>query len=132
MVRVPSAPRFELRVADGSANPYLLQAVMIAAGLDGIEKATEPPPACDENMYSAEPSALAAAATMERLPLYLLDAIRKLDANEVLRARLDVQSADGSAKGKPFSASFLSLKQAQWDSYSRHLSSWELDHTLDC
>ena len=56
--------RFEFRLGDGSANPYLLQAAIIAAGLDGLEKQTEPGEPCFENMYAPTPEAMAAAAGM--------------------------------------------------------------------
>lgn len=102
------------------------------AGLDGIDNGTQPPPPCDENLFSAEPSALAAAETMEKLLLYMLDALRLFEADASLRERLDVQTADGTGKGKAFSDSYLSLRQAQWNEYSHHLTQWELDTTLDC
>ena len=88
-VRVPSAPRFEFRLGDGAANPYLLQAVVIASGLDGLERGTDPGLPCFENMYSGDPAAIAASKTMEKLPLYLLDALRNLEGDTALRARLD-------------------------------------------
>ena len=122
MVRVPSAPRFEFRLGDGSANPYLLQAAIIAAGLDGLEKQTEPGEPCFENMYAPTPEAMAAAAGMPKLPLYLLDALRELEADETLCAAL----------GDEFSAAFLKLKHAQWNEYSQHLTQWEIDATLNC
>ena len=52
MIRIPDAGRFELRLADGAANPYLLQAAVLAAGLDGIEKARDPGKRLDINMYT--------------------------------------------------------------------------------
>ena len=52
MIRIPDAGRFELRLADGAANPYLLQAGILAAGLDGIEHKRDPGPRLDINMYT--------------------------------------------------------------------------------
>ena len=51
MVRVPGKGRFELRLPDGAANPYLLQAVIIAAGLSGIHKKADPGKRLDIDMY---------------------------------------------------------------------------------
>ena len=53
MVRVPGEGRFEFRLPDGAANPYLLQAAVIAAGLDGLEKKSDPGPRYDIDMYDA-------------------------------------------------------------------------------
>merc|ERR1712034_19706 len=78
MVRVPGPGRFELRLPDGAANPYLLQAVIIAAGLSGIRSKADPGPRYDIDMY-AEGHTVRDAP---KLPLNMLDAIRALDADE--------------------------------------------------
>ena len=52
MIRVPDPGRFELRLMDGSANPYLLQAGIIATGIDGIEKKRDPGQPLFINMYT--------------------------------------------------------------------------------
>ena len=52
MIRIPDAGRFELRLADGAANPYLLQAALLAAGLDGIRSKRDPGKRLDINMYT--------------------------------------------------------------------------------
>jgi glutamine synthetase len=57
MVRIPDSQRLELRLADGAANPYLLQAAVLAAGLDGIERQLDPGPRSDANTYTDPPSA---------------------------------------------------------------------------
>src|SRR5262245_17627802 len=54
MIRIPDAGRFEFRLADGAANPYMLQAALIVAGLDGIENKRDPGARLDFDMY-AEP-----------------------------------------------------------------------------
>ena len=51
MIRIPDAGRFELRLADGAANPYLLPAALLAAGLDGVERRLDPGKRLDINMY---------------------------------------------------------------------------------
>ncbi|MGO9700049.1 MAG: type III glutamate--ammonia ligase [Xanthobacteraceae bacterium] len=118
MIRIPDAGRFELRLADGAANPYLLPATVLAAGLDGIENARNPGKRLDINMYTEGEKAKDAA----KLPLNLLDALRALEKSAVLKKAL----------GEDFTASYLKLKHADWDNYSRHLTDWERQTTLDC
>ena len=117
MVRVPGPGRFELRLPDGAANPYLLQAVIIAAGLDGIRTNADPGKRHDIDMY-AEGHKVRGAP---KLPLNLLDALRFFDKNKELKAAL----------GDEFSAAYLKLKHNEWNSYMSHLSSWEKENTLD-
>ncbi len=117
MVRVPDEGRFELRLMDGSANPYLLQAGVLAAGLDGIENGRDPGKRLDINMYT-EGDRL---CRIRRLPLNLLDALRLFDKSRVARDGL----------GEAFVSSYVKLKLDEWRSYSTTLSQWELDRTLD-
>ena len=72
MVRVPGPGRFELRLPDGAVNPYLLQGIIIAAGLDGLETNADPGPRYDIDMYAHGHT----VANAPRLPLNLLDALR--------------------------------------------------------
>ena len=118
MVRIPDGGRFEFRLADGAANPYLLQAGLLAAGLDGMAKGTDPGTRLDINMYTHGHT----VAGVRRLPLNLLDALRALDGSSVLRERL----------GAAFVDSYIKLKTADWNAYARHLTAWERDTTLDC
>ena len=118
MVRIPDSGRFEFRLADGAANPYLLPAGLLAAGLDGVERDLDPGERLDINMYTEAHKAKGA----KPLPLNLLDALREFDGNADLKASL----------GEEFSAAYLKLKHAEWIDYTRHLSAWERDHTLDC
>jgi glutamine synthetase type III len=118
MVRVPDPGRFELRLMDGAVNPYLLQAGMLAAGLDGVENNRDPGDPLDINMY--EEGHLAKDA--RHLPENLLDAIRLLDNNKIMRKAL----------GDDFINAFVKLKMADWNEFTQHLSTWERQHTLDC
>lgn len=118
MVRIPDAGRLEFRLMDGAANPYLLQAGLLAAGLDGIANKRDPGKRLDLDMY-AEGHKVRGA---RKLPLNLLDALRALDKNKVLRAALGDEPID----------SYLKLKRQDWDSFCRSLTQWERDHTLDC
>jgi glutamine synthetase len=117
MVRIPEPGRFELRLMDGAANPYLLQAGLLAAGLDGVAQRRDPGPRLDINMY--EPGA--APDGVRRLPLNLLDALRAFDASTMLR----------SALGTEFVESYVKLRMSEWNDYMRHLTQWERDRTLD-
>lgn len=117
MVRIPGPGRFEYRLADGAANPYLLQAGLLAAGLDGIASARNPGRRLDIDMY-----AVGNVPGIRQLPLNLLDAIRALEANPVMRDVL----------GEPFTSAYAKLKRQEWNDYCRHLTQWERDSTLDC
>ena len=81
MVRVPGPGRFELRLPDGAANPYLLQAVIIAAGLDGVRTQADPGKRHDIDMYQDGHKVKGAP----KLPLNLLDALREYDRDKTLR-----------------------------------------------
>ena len=117
MVRVPGPGRFELRLADGATNQYLLQAVIIAAGLDGVRNEADPGRRYDIDMY-AEGHKVRGAP---KLPLNLLDALRTFDKDRSLKSML----------GDEFSAAYLKLKMQEWDSFMGHFSSWEKENTLD-
>ncbi|RDC73633.1 type III glutamate--ammonia ligase [Rhodovulum sp. 12E13] len=116
MVRIPDAGRLELRLPDGAANPYLMPAAILAAGLDGIETQADPGQRLDIDMYVEGHSVEA-----EQLPLNLLDAVRALEADEVLAGGL------GAA-----AAAFAKFKRAEWADYKSQLTEWERRTTLDC
>jgi glutamine synthetase len=118
MIRIPDAGRFEFRLADGAANPYLLQAGLLAAGLDGIANKRDPGKRLDINMYTESHKAKGA----RKLPLNLLDAIRGFEKSEVLKSGL----------GDDFTRAYVKLKTDDWNAYSRHLTEWERQTTLDC
>ena len=117
MVRVPGPGRFELRLPDGATNPYLLQAVIVAAGLSGVRAKADPGKRLEINMYTEGHKAKGA----QKLPLNLLDALRTFDKNKELK----------EAMGEEFSAAFLKLKESEWHRYTAHFSQWERDNTLD-
>jgi glutamine synthetase len=117
MVRVPGPGRFELRLPDGAVNPYLLQAVIIAAGLSGIRSEADPGKRHDIDMY-AEGHKVRGAP---RLPLNMLDALRAYDRDKGLK----------EAMGEEFSAAYLKLKQDEWNAFVSHFSTWEKQNTLD-
>jgi len=118
MIRVPDKGRFELRLMDGAANPYLLQAGILAAGLDGIANKRDPGQRLDINMYTEGHK----ARGLKKLPLNLLDAIRATEKNHALKAQL----------GAELVASYCKLKREEWNDYTRAISAWEYARTLDC
>ena len=118
MVRIPDRGRFELRLMDGAANPYLMQAGVLAAGLDGVENERDPGKRLDINMYTDGHK----IRGLRRLPANLLDAIRLFEKSKVLRSGLGDALVDSYSK----------LKYQDWRSYSSAISQWERDHTLDC
>ena len=117
MVRVPAPGRFELRLPDGAANPYLLQAVIIAAGIDGIINRTNPGKRLDIDMYADSQK----MRSVKKLPLNLLDALRVFERNKILKLSL----------GEEFSKAYISLKEDEWNSYASHFSTWEKENTID-
>jgi glutamine synthetase len=119
MIRIPGGGRFEFRLGDGAANPYLLPAALLAAGLDGIAKGTDPGKPLDIDMYAEGHKA---PADTKKLPLNLLDALRLTAKSELLRREL----------GDEFVNSYVKLKMREWNDYARHLTDWERTNTLDC
>ena len=117
MVRVPGPGRFELRLPDGGANPYLLQAAIIAAGLSGLRSEADPGPRLDIDMYADGHTVTDAP----RLPLNLLDALRAFDGDAEFKGAL----------GEEFAAAYLKLKHREWDSFVSHFSRWERENALD-
>ncbi|MEL6283937.1 MAG: type III glutamate--ammonia ligase [Pseudomonadota bacterium] len=118
MVRIPDAGRFELRLADGAANPYLLPAAITAAGLDGIERSLDPGKRLDINMYAEAEKAEGA----KKLPLNMLDALRELKADATLAEKLGSETV----------SAFLKLKMNEWNDFKGHLTEWERTNALDC
>jgi glutamine synthetase len=108
--------RFEWRLPDASANPYLATAGLIAAGLDGIDRRLDPGPACEDDLFE-----LSLAQIRERgiplLPQSLSEAVSALEADEVVR----------DALGPVLAGEFIALKRDEWTAYARHVSGWELE-----
>ncbi|MCA6104830.1 type III glutamate--ammonia ligase [Bradyrhizobium australafricanum] len=117
MIRIPEAGRFELRLADGAANPYAMQAAILAAGLDGIQSNRDPGKRLDINMYTDGHL----VKDVKKLPLNLLDALRALEGSKLLCESLGA-----------YVPAFLKLKHQEWNDFSRHLTRWERETTLDC
>ena len=117
MIRIPDSDRIEVRLADGAANPYLLQAVLIGAGLWGVANKTDPGKRLDIDMYAEGHK----VKNAPKLPLNLLDALRAFQNNKIMRGILGAEFAD----------SYLKLKMEEWNSYMQHFSEWERQNALD-
>jgi glutamine synthetase len=119
MVRIPYG-RLEMRLPDGSSNPYLVTAAIIAAGLDGIDRNLDPGEPVNENLYEWSTAQLK-RARINVLPQSLKDSIDALEKDKV------VMGALGDALGKEF----ISLKRMEWVEYQRHVSDWEVKRYLE-
>ena len=117
MIRIPDSDRIEVRLADGAANPYLLQAVLIGAGLWGVANKIDPGKRLDIDMYAEGHK----VKNAPKLPLNLLDALRAFQNNKIMRGILGAEFAD----------SYLKLKIEEWNSYMQHFSEWERQNALD-
>ena len=117
MIRIPDTDRIEVRLADGAANPYLLQAVLIGTGLWGVENKTVPGKRLDIDMYAEGHK----VRNAPKLPLNLLDALRAFQQNKTLRGIL----------GSEFADSYFKLKMDEWNQYMHHFSEWERQNALD-
>ncbi|MEY4045695.1 MAG: glutamine synthetase, type [Chloroflexota bacterium] len=128
LIRVPmisagrsvEGTRMELRCPDPSANPYLAFAVMIAAGLDGVENNLELPDPVEESLYEMDAARVAQQGIRE-LPGSLEEAISEMAADPVITGAL----------GDHVLSNFLDAKRAETEAYRIHVSQWELDRYLD-
>ena len=118
MVRIPDDGRFEVRLADGAVNPYLMPAVLLAAGRDGMKNQRDPGKRVDLNMYTEGHKVRGA----KKLPLNMLDALREMKKSSVLKEAL----------GEEFMTAYQKLRGNQWLDFTRHLTEWERENTLDC
>lgn len=119
MVRIPYG-RLELRLPDGSSNPYLTTAAVIAAGLDGINRELDPGKGNADNLYDYSPEQLKKAG-IGILPQNLYEATRALENDKVIR----------DALGNQLSEEFIALKDMEWIEYMRHVSDWEVKRYLE-
>jgi glutamine synthetase len=124
LIRIPASTkqestRIELRNPDPSANPYLALAVILRAGLDGIARQLDPGPECFDNIYEMTDSQRQAAGIVN-LPGDLMEAIRLMSEDSVIR----------DALGEHVYSNFVRAKQIEWQCYSSRVHQWELDEYL--
>lgn len=115
-IRIPASGRIEFRAMDGSANPYLATAAILAAGLDGIENKIDPGDPFNGNLYQLHK----AGSELNKLPSTLKEAVEALEQDEVLKSIL----------GKDFMNTFIQRKKEEWRQYHDEVSSWEVNQYL--
>jgi glutamine synthetase len=120
MLRIPAPGRVENRTIDGSCNPYLAATVLLAAGLDGIQKGLDAGTPNERNMYEVSEETLRREG-IAVLPSTLKDAVDALEADEVIRAAL----------GDEYAQTYIAAKRAEWEEYHNFVSQWEIDHYVD-
>ena len=126
MIRIPDEGRFELRLMDGSANPYLIQAGILASGLFGMKNKSDPGEPLTCNMYTDYKN----YPNLPKLPDILEDALEKMDHNKDIRESFGNDVID----------SYLKLKREEIKNFSREetfqknksITDWEKKNTLDC
>ena len=126
MIRIPDPGRFELRLMDGSANPYLLQAAIIAAGLFGVNNKSDPGQLLTCNMYTEHDK----YPNLEKLPDDLEESLEKLENNKCLKEAFGEQVINSYLKLKK-----LELKDFNTDNVfdkKGSITNWEKNSTLDC
>ena len=107
--------RFEWRAPDSSANPYLMLAGLIAAGLDGIERELDPGPDCEDDLFTLSPAQIAERG-IALLPQHLAEAVGALEDDATVCGAL----------GDTLAREFVALKRSEHAEYARHVSDWEL------
>ncbi len=115
----PESTRVEYRAPDPACNPYLAFAVVLAAGLDGIESGYELPPEAAANVYALSPEELAAEG-IRALPGSLAEAVDLMEGSELVAETL----------GEHVFEWFIRNKRAEWAVYKTHVSRFELERYL--
>ena len=123
MLRIPAPGRIEDRTIDGSCNPYLAAAAVLAAGLDGIERKLDAGEPNGENLY-ASAYADNVAKGLRTLPSTLLEAIGELETDDVLRAAL------GSGRDEDYVDYYVGVKRDEWFRYHEQVTPWEVKEYL--
>ena len=136
MVRVPGPGRFELRLMDGATNPYLLQAGILAAGIDGIEKKRNPGKPINVNMYEEGHKVKGA----KKLPLTLEKALSHLNKSKVLKDAFSKETINSYIKLKnkeikkyqSSNTKKIGFKGSKQSVKKNTITQWEKDNTPDC
>ena len=124
MLRIPDGGRIEDRTVDGSCNPYLGAAVVLAAGLDGIEKGLDAGDATTELNLHQVSEERSAELGVEMLPGTLLDATRELERDDVIRAAL------GKTAKEDYVDYYVRVKRQEFQDWHEQVSQWEIDRYL--
>lgn len=120
MLRIPAAGgRVECRAADIATNPYLGAALILAAGLQGIEEKLDPGEPHMENLYLSSDAELRRKG-VELLPRTLLEAVEALERDALAR----------EVFGEVMWQTYVRFKRQEWESYHSHVSDWERQRYL--
>lgn len=123
LIRIPAprgeGTRIELRCPDPTANPYMVLAVCLAAGLDGIKNNLTPPASVDKNIFEMS-LAEKEEDGIEHLPENLCDAIEKFENDEFVQNVL----------GKHISTNYINAKKKEWQAYRTQVTEWEIEEYL--
>jgi glutamine synthetase len=125
-VRVPAlkptkgaSARVEVRTLDSACNPYLAYALILAAGLDGIEQGIELPPGAEDDVWELTESERRAMG-IKPLPKNLDEAVRTMERSELVAETLGEHVFDY----------FLRNKRSEFEAFRRQVTPWELQHLL--
>lgn len=123
LIRIPAArgssTRVELRCPDPSCNPYLALAVILAAGLDGIENRIQPPPPSNKNIFQMTPEERVQDG-IDSLPGSLEEAVKELSSSEFVKGILGIHIFE----------KYIEAKNEECDEYRTKISKWEIDSYL--
>jgi glutamine synthetase len=117
LVRVASGGRFEFRAVDSSCNPYLSQAALLRAGLDGVKRKLDPGEPQQRNIYDV----IEEGTEVERVPDHLGEAIEALEEDDVVKSALPGRLLDV----------YLHYKKDEWERFLAAVTDWERERYLD-
>ncbi len=124
LIRIPAArgvgTRIEMRSPDPSANPYLVLAVCLAAGLDGIKRGLNPPTPVDSNVFQMTDDEREAMG-IENVPQNLAKAIRAMKRDSLINQTL----------GHHAFTKYVTYKENEWKEYRNIITSWEIEQYLN-
>ncbi|MFL2896797.1 MAG: type III glutamate--ammonia ligase [Candidatus Pelagibacter sp.] len=126
MIRIPDPGRFELRLMDGSANPYLLQASVLAAGINGIKNKIDPGKPLHCNMYKD----FAKYPDLPKLPDELNQSLKQLKQNKEMNEAFGANVIDSYIKLR--GTEIKEFDNAEKFDKSKPITKWERQNTLDC
>jgi len=116
----PDSARMELRNPDASCNPYLAFAVMLKAGLDGINNKLQPPMPVEENVYQFD-SELLVQKNIDTLPNSLAEALNHMAKCDLIKDLL----------GENLFKTYITIKRKEWGEFKQQVTSWEVKKYLD-
>lgn len=116
----PNSARIELRCPDPACNPYLAFAVMLAAGLDGIENKIKLPDPVEEDLYTFDEAKLM-SRKINTLPSSLFEAIYELKKNKLMQEVL----------GEHLYLKYINIKTREWNEFKTQVTKWEIEKYID-